>query len=51
MMCAEGNTPAREPHIVRSLNPGENPWFFCNGDESTLWVSVFRFNKDELRHY
>ncbi len=51
VMCAEGNTPAREPHIVRNLNPVENPWFFFNGDESTLWVSVFRFNKDELRHY
>ena len=51
IMCAEGNTPAREAHIVRNLNPLENPWFFFDGDESTLWVSVFHFAKNELRHY
>ena len=51
IMCAEGNTPARELHIVRNLNPVENPWFFFNGDERTLWVSVFHFGKNELRHY
>lgn len=51
IMCAEGNTPAREAHIVRNLNPLENPWFFFDGDESTLWVSVFHFGKNELRHY
>lgn len=51
IMCAEGNTPARELHIVRNLNPLSNPWFFFDGDESTLWISVFHFNKDELRHY
>ena len=51
VMCAEGNTPARELHIVRNLNPVENPWFFFDGDEGTLWVSVFHFGKNELRHY
>lgn len=51
IMCAEGNTPARELHIVRNLNPLSNPLFFFNGDESTLWVSVFHFGKNELRHY
>lgn len=51
IMCAEGNTPARELHIVRNPNPIHNPWFFFNGDESTLWISVFHFGKNELRHY
>ena len=51
IMCAEGNTPARELHLVRNLNPLENPWFFFDGDEETLWVSVFHFGKNELRHY
>ena len=51
IMCAEGNTPARELHLVRNLNPLENPWFFFDGDESTLWLSVFHFDKNELRHY
>ena len=51
IMCAEGNTPARELHIARNLNPINNPWFFFDGDESVLWVSVFHFGKNELRHY
>ena len=51
IMCAEGNTPARELHIARNLNPINNPWFFFDGDESVLWVSVFHFDKNELRHY
>ena len=42
---------ARELHIVRNHNPIENPWFFFDGDENTLWVSVFHFRKNELRHY
>ena len=51
IMCAEGNTPARELHIVRNLNHISNPWFFFDGDESTLFVSTFHFEKNELRHY
>ena len=51
IMCAEGNTPAREAHIVRNLNPLEDPWFFFDGDESVFWISVFHFKKNELRHY
>ena len=51
IMCAEGNTPAREAHIVRNLKLLENPWFFFNGDESPLWLSVFHFGKNELRLY
>ncbi len=51
ILCAEGNTPARNCHIVRNLNPIANPWFFFDGDERVMWISVFHFNKDELRHY
>lgn len=51
IMCAEGNTPAREKHIVRNLNPLHNPWFFLDDDDETIWISCYRFNKDELRHY
>lgn len=51
IMCAEGNTPAREAHIVRNLNPVNNPWFFFDGDESSLQISFFHFRKNELRHY
>lgn len=51
IMCAEGNTPARDKHIVRNMNPLKNPWFFLDEDDSTIWISCFHFNKKELRHY
>lgn len=51
IMCAEGNTPARDKHIVRNLNPLKNPWFFLDEDDETIWISCFHFNKNELRHY
>ena len=51
IMCAEGNTPARELHIVRNPNPISNPWFFFDGDESMLFVSIFHFGRNELRYY
>lgn len=51
IMCAEGNTPARVAHIGRNLKPLETPWFFFDGDESALGVSVFHFGKNELRLY
>lgn len=51
IMCVEGNTPAREKHVVRNINPLRNPWFILDEDDETIWVSAFHFNKDELRHY
>ena len=51
IMCAEGNTPTRELHIVRNPCPISNPWFFFDGDEKILWISLFHFGKNELRHY
>lgn len=51
IMFVEGNTPARDKHIVRNMNPQDNPWFFFDGSEDDLRVSVFHFNKEELRHY
>lgn len=51
IMCAEGNTPAREKHVVRNLNPLRNPWFFLDEDDETIWISCFHYNKNELRHY
>ena len=51
IMCAEGNTPARDKHIVRNLNLLNYPWFICDASENNLRISVFHFNKEELRHY
>lgn len=51
VMCAEGNTPAREKHVIRNFNPLHNPWFFLDEDDDTFYINVFHFEKDELRHY
>lgn len=51
LLLAEGNTPARDCHILLNPNLLHNPWFFFDGDESTFQLSAFHFGKDELRHY
>lgn len=52
VMCVEGNTPAREAHVVRNLlNPFRNPWFMLSENADRHSISVFQFKKEELRHY
>ena len=51
VLCIEGNTPAREAHVIRNLNPFHNPWFVLSEKADSYYISVFRFNKNELRHY
>ena len=51
ILCVEGNTPAREIHIIRNLNPFHNPWFILDGSERMIRLSVSRFRREELRHY
>lgn len=51
IMCVEGNTPARDMHVVRNLNPMRNPWFILDEDDETIYISIFRYSKDELRRY
>ena len=52
IMCVEGNTPARDIHIVRNAtHPFQNPWFLLDGNDRGIRVSVFHFEPEELRHY
>lgn len=51
IMCVEGNTPAREEHMVRNPNVLRNPWFILGDDDENIRISCFRFGKDELRRY
>lgn len=52
VMCVEGNTPARDCHVIRNLlEPWFGPWFVLDPGDSSLQISVFRFSRDELRHY
>ena len=51
-LLAQGNTPAREIHVVRNFNnPFQSPWFILDEDADKLLLSVFRFNATELRHF
>lgn len=52
ILCVEGNTPAREAHVVRNiLNPLRNPWFIIDNNDTSFIVSICHFNLNELRHY
>jgi hypothetical protein len=51
VLCVEGNTPAREAHVLRNLKRPWSAWFVLNGDEDVAHLTPFKFNKGELRHY
>lgn len=51
IMCAEGNMPAMEKHIVRNYIPLRNPWFILDEDDKTIWIARYHFKKEEIRHY
>ncbi len=52
VMCLEGNTPARDLHIIRNqAHRSHNPWFLLDEGDKNIWISVFRFNAEELRRY
>lgn len=51
IICIEGNTPAREAHVVRNLNPLRKAWFVLDESDKMYILSCFHFNKRELRHY
>lgn len=52
VLCIEGNTPARDAHIVRNvINPFRAAWFIIDDSDDSFLINVFYFKKDELRHY
>ena len=51
-LLAEGNTPARDIHVMRNFeNPFRSPWFFLDADADMLLLSVFPYKSNELRHF
>ena len=51
-LLAEGNTPARDIHVMRNFeNPFRSPWFFLDEDADLLLLSVFPYKSNELRHF
>lgn len=51
-LLAEGNTPARSIHVMRNFeNPIRSPWFILDEDANHLFLSVFHYKSNELRHF
>ena len=51
-LLAEGNTPARDIHVMRNLkNPFRSPWFMLDEDADDLLLAVFHYKASELRHF
>jgi hypothetical protein len=51
-LLAEGNTPAREIHVLRNFeNPIQSPWFMLDSDADLLLLSPFIYKSSELRHF
>lgn len=51
-LLAEGNTPARDIHVMRNfMNPLRSPWFMLDEDADNLILSVFHYKATELRHF
>ena len=51
-LLAEGNTPAREIHILRNFeNPFRSPWFMLDEDADNLILSVFYYKSTDLKHF
>lgn len=52
IMLAEGNTPARDIHILRNwTNPFASPWFYIDTEDEELFFDCFYYKADELRYF
>ena len=51
-LLAEGNTPAREIHVMRNFeNPFRSPWFMLDEDADNLILSVFHYKASDLKSF
>lgn len=51
-MLAEGNTPARDIHVISNWrNPFSSPWFHLDETAETLWMDFFYYKADELKRF
>ncbi len=51
-LLAEGNTPARNIHVMRNFeNPFRSPWFVLDEEADNLILSVFHFKAKDLKHF
>jgi hypothetical protein len=51
-LLAEGNTPARNIHLLRNFyNPFSSPWFYLNKHAKVLLLDMFYYKNTELRAF
>ncbi len=51
-LLAEGNTPARDIHVMRNFeNPFQSPWFTLDENADWLLLAVFTYKSNELRRF
>ena len=50
-LLIEGNTPARDVHVLRNFNRFFNPWFCLDEKAESMILNVFRFEAEDLRHF
>lgn len=51
-LLAEGNTPARNIHVLRNFeNPFRSPWFMLDETADNLILSVFHYKSTDLKHF
>ncbi|MGN0187677.1 MAG: DUF4846 domain-containing protein [Paludibacteraceae bacterium] len=50
-LLVEGNTPARDIHILRHLNPFRNPWYQLDENDQVVRLLCFRFTNGQLKHF
>lgn len=51
-LLAEGNTPARDIHILANWkNPFASPWFYLDADAESLFLDCFYYTSNELRYF
>lgn len=50
-LLVEGNTPARDIHILRNKNPFRNPWYKLDADADVIQLLCYRFQNNQLRHF
>lgn len=51
-LLVEGNTPARDIHVMRNFeNPYRSPWFLLDEDVDNLVLSIFHYKANELKHF
>lgn len=51
ILLVEGNTPARDMHILRHPNPFRNPWYAIDDDAESIQLLCFRFTNTQLKHF